>query len=286
MTYQRPAGVVPAGRFSYPATIGRAGVFAGAGVLAAINAEADPLIVAVRYQPLLNALVWLGGISAVTWFALFAALKIGLEGASRRLDRRDLAVLAVTVMAAFIPTAYGGSAGVLLTGGYVFATSRPGSADRRVAIVLLALTGPLVWGHILLNLFAAPILALDARIVGSAIGSSVDGNIVRFAGSDQSFLIGGPCSSVHNISLAIVLWATAAALFAIRVDRHYVLIGAAMVAWMFLLNIVRLAAIGLFPRDFDYLHIGYGAAMFGFAGLIGAAFLVGVGVLHAAKRQR
>jgi len=59
-----------------------------------------------------------------------------------------------------------------------------------------------------------------------------------------------------------------------------------MVGWMFLLNIVRLASIGLFREDFDYLHAGYGAAMFGFGGLIGAAFIVGLGVVRAADRQR
>ena len=286
MTYMRPAGIVPAGRISNDLTIGRAGIFAGSGVLAVLNAQADQLISAVRYQPLLSALVWLGGISAVTWFAMFAALKIGLEGHSRRIGRRDIAVVALVIMACFIPAAYVGSAGVLLAGGYLFATTRSGGADRRVALVLLALTGPLFWGHIILNLFAAPILALDAHIVGAAIGSSVDGNVVRFAGSDKSFLIGGPCSSVHNISLAIVLWATAAALFSIRLDRRYVAVGIAMIAWMFLLNIVRLATIGLFPLDIDYLHDGYGAALFGFAGLIGAAFVVGLGVIGAVKRQR
>jgi exosortase/archaeosortase family protein len=285
VTYMRPAGIVPAGRLSERLKIGRAGVFAAGGVLAALNAQADPLILAVRYQPILVAFVWLGGISAVTWFAMFAALKVGLEGQSRPLSGRDTTILAIVTFFAFIPAAYAGGAGVLLAGSYLFATSRSGAADRRVALVLLALTGPLVWGHVILNLFAAPILALDAHMVGAAIGSSVDGNVVRFAGSEKSFLIGGPCSSVHNISLAIVLWASAASLFSIRLDRRYVAVGLAMIAWMFLLNIGRLATIGWFPGDFEYLHDGYGAALFGFAGLIGAALLVGVGVVSADKRQ-
>ena len=89
-----------------------------------------------------------------------------------------------------------------------------------------------------------------------------------------------------NISLAIVLWTTAAMLFNIRIDRRYVAVGLTMVLFMFVLNIARLATIGLFPAYFVFLHFGTGAALFGWAGLIGAAMLAGFGVIHAAERQR
>jgi hypothetical protein len=286
VTVARPVGAVPAGATSLDRSIGRAGLFAGAGVLAALNAQADQLLLTFQSMPFIAAFAFLGGVSAVVWFAMYAALKIGLEGGPELVSRRDLAILAAVVALSFVPTSHAGRAGLLLAGAYLFATSDPGAASRRVALVLLALTGPLLWGRLLLLIFAGPILALDAHIVGSVIGSNVDGNLVRFSGIGKSFMIGGPCSSVHNISLAIVLWTTAAALFAIRIDRRYVAAGAAMVGWMFIVNIARLAAIGLFPASFDNLHAGLGAAMFGWAGLIGAALLAGLGVIGAAERQR
>lgn len=285
MTFARPVGM-PTGPVTIDRTVSRAGLFAGAGVLAAINAQADTLIFTFTKIPLATALSWLGGVSAVIWFALFATLKIGLEPDDDRATARDTAILAATVMLSFLPITHAAVVAVLLTGSYLFATSRHGSSSRRVALVLLALTGPLLWGRLLLNVFAAPILALDANVVGTMIGSPVIGNVVEFADHGKSFLIGGPCSSVHNISLAIVLWATAAALFELRIDRRYIATGLAMVSWMFAINVVRLAAIGLFPADFDTLHGGTGAAMFGWAGLIGAALLVGFGVVNAAARQR
>jgi len=91
---------------------------------------------------------------------------------------------------------------------------------------------------------------------------------------------------VHNISLAIVLWATAGALFSLRIDRRYVLVAFAMVGWMFALNIARLVAVGLLPAHFDFLHVGAGAALFGWAGLIGAATIAARGVISAVARQR
>jgi hypothetical protein len=174
---------------------------------------------------------------------------------------------------------------LLLCAAYLLATTHRHEPARRAALVLLALTGPLIWGRVLLNLFASRILALDAHIVGAVIGTRVDGNIFQ-AANGSHFLIGDLCSSVHNMSLAIVLWTTAAMLFSIQVDRRYVLVGVAMAAFMFALNIARLATIGLFPAYFTFLHFGTGAALFGWAGLIGAALLAGWGVTDAAARQR
>ena len=129
-------------------------------------------------------------------------------------------------------------------------------------------------------------LVSNPPIITSVIGTKVDGNIFQAAGRGGRFIIGDLCSSVHNMSLAIVLWTTAAMLFDIRIDRRYLLVGVAMAGFMFALNIARLATIGLFPAYFTYWHFGTGAALFGWAGLIGAALLAGWGVASAAARQR
>ena len=286
MTPVRPVGIVPAGPSALRLDLGRGSVFATAGILAALNAEAGQILSTLTFQPAAEAITGLAGVSAVIWVAMAATWKIGTEDHGRLQVRRDALVLALVVALAFLPISYSAQAGLLICGLYLFATSRRGDAGRRAALVLLALTGPLIWGRILLNLFAGPILSLDAHIVGAVIGTKVNGNIFQAAGGGGRFVIGDLCSSVHNMSLAIVLWTTAAMLFDIRVDRRYVAVGAAMAAFMFALNIARLAAIGLYPTHFTYLHFGTGAALFGWAGLIGAALLAGWGVANAAARQR
>jgi hypothetical protein len=264
----------------------RASVFAGAGVLAAVNAQADQIIETLRYQSLMHALDGLAGISAIIWFALYAALKVGFEGEPEDFRKYDPLVLSLVLASLFVPITFAAQAGLLLCGSYLFASSQPGGRSRRVALVLLALTGPLVWGRIALHAFAAPILALDAHVVGSVIGATVDGNTVHFANARGQFLIGGPCSSVHNISLAVVLWTSAVALFKVRVDARIAAFGLAMIAMMFAINIARLAAIGANPDNFDFLHHGIGAGLFGWAGLIGCGFLAALGVSDAVARQR
>jgi hypothetical protein len=286
VTFAGPVGQASAGRISLNRSIGRAGLFAGVGVLAALNAQADQITIVLTYRSMTGALMDLGGISAIIWFALYAALKIGMEREPGQISGRDAAVAIAVVSLCFLPFYFAAKVSLLLAGVYLFMTSRKQSPSRRVAIILLGLTGPLVWGRMILTLFAGPILALDAHIVGSVIGSDVHGNVVRFIGRDMSFFIAGPCSSVHNISIAVVLWTTAAALFRIRLDRGYFGIGVAMVTFMFALNIARLAAIGLFPDDFQFLHAGGGAALFGWTGLVGAALLAGLGVVRAVERQQ
>lgn len=276
----------PARPIAFDLKSARASAFACAGVLAALNAQADHILVALQYQPLLTAISGLAGISAVMWVAMYAVLKLGWEGEPQAITRTDAIVLAAVVLLSFLPVSYAAQAGLLLCGVYLLATSQPREDPRRIGLVLLALTGPLLWGRILLQELAIPLLSLDAHLVGLAIGTKVDGNTVQFAGSAKQFLIGTGCSSVHNMSLAIVLWTTAAVVFRIRIDARYVGCGLAMAGFMFAMNIARLAAIGLYPASFQFLHEGAGADLFGWAGLIGAGALAAWGVLSAARRQQ
>ena len=287
MTDVRAVGRLPTAPIATNAYLPRGSAFTAAGVLAALNAQADHIIVDLSWQSPLHALLNLGGISAIMWAAMFAAWKIGGEASRPLRSGVDTAVLAAVILFSFLPISYAAQSGLLLCAVYLVATAgADNNAERRAGLVLLALTGPLIWGRLLLRLFEAPILALDARLVGTAIGSHVDGNMVRFADGSGRFIIGDPCSSVHNMSLAIVLWTTAAMLFRIRIDRRYVMVGIAMAGLMFALNVVRLSILGLFPAHFDFLHDGGGALLFAWAGLIGAALLAGHGILHATARQR
>ena len=286
MTLVRPVGAPPTGPTLIKTDFSRAGVFAYAGVLAALNAQASQIIDTLRYSSAFAGLAGLAGISAIIWIAMFATLKLGLEADRRPLSRADLLVVVAIVFLSLLPISIAGKGALVFCAAYVFATSRPREQDRKVGLLLLALTGPLVWGRLILNLFATPILSLDARITGSLIGTVSEGNTVRFADGTGRVLIETPCSSVHNMSLAILLWVTAAVLFDLRLDRRYVAVGLAMAGFMFALNIARLAAIALFPSHYHDLHAGTAAGLFGWAGLLGVALIAAAGVTHASARQQ
>jgi hypothetical protein len=282
----RPAGAVPAGRSSLNLTIGRSGLFACAGVLAALNAQASAIINEFTGQPAGKAILDLAGISAIIWFALYAALKIGFEGEPEPVSKRDGLLAASAIALCFLPFASAARAALLICAFSLLASGRPLDRNRRVGLILLGLSGPLIWGPFILEGFADPLLGADAHLVGAIIGTTVDGNIVQFAGAESRFLIGIPCSSFQNMSLALVLWTTAAALFRLRLDLRYVAFGASMIIFMFSLNIARLSLIGLYPGSFAVLHEGVGAALFRWTALLGAAAIAFVSVDNAIHRQR
>ena len=285
MTAEAAVRLSPTEQASSQRAIGRAALFAGVGVLAAINALADRIIADFSHSAPIGSIFNLAGISAVLWFAMYAALKIGWSAERDELRKYDWPVALIVLASAIIPVSHMARGGLLFCALYAFATTKPGQPARQVALVLLALTGTLFWGPLILNIFAVPVLALDAHVVGHAIGSPVEGNVVQFAGSGSAFMIAKGCSSVHNISLAIVLWCTAVALFDLRIDARLIAFGVAMIVLMFGLNILRLSLIGLFPEHFEFLHSGDGAVVFGWVGLIGMAILAGLGT-HDALRRR
>lgn len=263
----------------------RASVFACAGILAALNSQAS-FFQRVGIRGLTNAVLQLGGISVVVWFAMYAALAIGFESAADRLKARDLQVLALVVLLTIAPGSLGGSAALVITAVYLLLTTRPGQPARSVSYILIALTGPLMWGPALLAVLPQPLLAADAHIVAFLIRTPVDGNVVHFVTGGNEFVIAGGCSSIHNMSLALVLWTTAAVLFRLQVTARYLAVGIAMVGLMFVLNIARVAAIGLFPQDYEFLHTGAGGGLFAWAGFLGSSLLASIGVLRGTPNSQ
>ena len=252
-------------------------------MFAAINALADTILGSLHATGLIDAIVSLAGVSAVLWFGVFAALRIAVEPGASAWRRGDRMVLGITVLCALLPATWTAAVGVFLLGAYLVLSAQDGRA-RRIALVLLALSGTLLWGKIVLLAFAPIVLAADGQIVGAIVGTGATGNLVGFVGGGQ-FVIGGPCSSVHNISLALLLWSCVVALLDLTIDRRLILVGVAAMAAMYALNLARLSAIALFPTDFEWLHLGTGATLFGWAGLLLAGLIIGAGAYDALARR-
>lgn len=217
------------------------------------------------------------------WFALFAALRIAIEPGAAEWRRGDSLVLAGAALCAAFPAAWSAAAGLVALGVYLAATARDRRSSR-IALVLLALSGPLLWGRMVLSAFSPVLLAIDGHLVGLLAGTGAQGNLVGFVGGGH-FVIGGPCSSVHNMSLALLLWTCVVALLNLQIDRRLLLAGGAAIVAMFVLNVVRLVAIAVFPAHFELLHVGAGAVAFGWIGLLVAGLIIGIGAYDALARR-
>jgi len=103
-----------------------------------------------------------------------------------------------------------------------FARQPPRTAHR---YILLALTGTLIWGRLFLEVIApTTLLRLDARFVSLLSGMPSEGNVVNFSGGGPIPIAPG-CSSLHNMSLAVLMWITAVKLLDLTMTRRVLATG-------------------------------------------------------------
>ena len=91
---------------------------------------------------------------------------------------------------------------------YVLFFMRPPESQRRGTIILLAATVPMLWSRLVFDLSASFILSLDAALVGGLLGTHRTGNVVEFADHSGALVILPACSSLANVSLALLCWVT------------------------------------------------------------------------------
>ncbi|WP_019833295.1 exosortase/archaeosortase family protein [Sphingomonas sp. PR090111-T3T-6A] len=257
--------------------LSRPALFAISAGVAAINGFAGKIATAFSTKPVIEALLDLGGVSAIVWFAVYGLFVIAQEGEPAEPRRMDRTVCTLVLALSFIPFNFAAAIGLLLNGVYLAFTSPDRSAARRMAIVMLALTGPLIWGRFLLALMGPELLGLDARLAGLVAGTPVQGNVVELHGGGRLYVALG-CSSVHNMSLAVLLFITLTQMLRLRYTRRMVMTGVMAALAMAMVNVLRLAALARFPQYFDLLHTGWGGALFGVLSFVAAGAIIFGGI--------
>ena len=282
MTTDR-ASILPSGPF---ATVGRARAFSLVTIVAAINALGTPIIASIESSGPLRALGDLFGVSAVIWFALFALERLSVDAdENQAISRLDSVVLVAIVACALVPIGLVSALAVFAGGIYCIASQRFGSSTFRIGVILVALSFSLLWGRVLLVAFGPQLLSFDAGFVGWMAGTRSAGNLVYFAGSNEPFVIGVYCSSLHNVSLGALLWTSVSQLLRIPVDWRWAATCAGVALSVFLINALRLTAIALYPQHFVNLHVGTLAQLFGVSSLVAAVLVILWGV-RASTRAR
>lgn len=270
-------------RFALP----RLMAFAGCCIVAALNARLVPIAALIEDLGLANAFFSLFEISVVIWFALYAAWTIARsdEGQAEPWRRGDTLVLAGLVIASLIPLTMPAIAAGFGAGLWLLVGSKPASAVRRVAIILTAVTMQQIFGRLLLTLFSDIILAADILLVDIFSGLQSDGNVVMRSDGSELIIAAG-CSSINNMSYALLAWVAVTQLFQLRFDKR--LMGFVMLSLLaiFVLNSARLLLMAWYPAHFEFLHFGSGAAMFGWAGFLLLAIIAGIAVVKLAPRQQ
>ena len=154
-------------------------LFAGLCILACANGLWGRVLMAARDAGWSGAVFSLD-ISAIVLLACVGAVWLMLRDKSGEIRAADLGVTLVLVIFIILPIF--ALSWVALTGlGLYILLFASGSASRkRGAILMLAITVPMLWVPLLIQFFERPILEFDASLVARLIGSHQIGNMVAF----------------------------------------------------------------------------------------------------------
>jgi hypothetical protein len=259
--------------------LSRTELFAGLCILGFANGIVGRVHGAIMLVGTPTALLNTFHISAVVWVAFFACPALLLRAPREPLVRADLIVAACALGAFILPL--GPLTWVVLTGLalYILRDSfglrgwRPLSSAHRAAWILLATTGAMFWGRLLLLSASSPVLGADALLIGLLTEMEHVGNTVRFADGAGYVWIAPDCSSLTNVSLAILCWVLFAQSRGLRWSFGNV--GWCLLACLsvVVINITRISLIVLHREYFDLIHGPIGGAV---AGWLSLAAMLGI----------
>jgi hypothetical protein len=232
----------------------RSEYFAALSIVGCVNGIGSKVIQGVAGQGWAEAVLSTFGISVIVWIAVAIGIRRVLDDYGDRISAADLAVGAMFLFLVALPV--GGASWVALTALslYMLQHSATSSTRRRGAVILLALTVPMLWSRLLFRCFSETILGIDASLVGRMLGTPQVGNLVRFADGGGDLMILPTCSSIANLSLVFLCWVTMSQAVEHRWrSRDLIwcfLAGASVV----ITNVTRMSLMGLSEESYHAVH--------------------------------
>ena len=244
-------------------------MFAGLFLLVLANGLVLRIYSSIEQHGLGNALLAMFDISVIVWAACTAAPILMARSADMPLRRFDRTAAALTIVASALPLA--DASWIAATGLALYLLGDPPVPDalggragsRRAASVLLAIAGSMFWGRLILHNGGDLILDADASVVALLTGMDHEGNVIRTAGNGGYLWISPFCSSLANISLAILCCVTFANWRGLAWTSRQTLRCLLACLSVVLINDVRIGLMVLRPELYDELHGSVGAGIAG-----------------------
>ncbi|MGO4841922.1 hypothetical protein AB4144_57635, partial [Rhizobiaceae sp. 2RAB30] len=106
----------------------------------------------------------------------------------------DLAVAVAASLAFLLPVPSLAWLAIAGIGAWLAWSSPAHGPLRRAAVVLVAMTVPMLWARILFASFSNTILGIDAKLVGLMVGTHSVGNTIPFANGNGVLFLEPACS--------------------------------------------------------------------------------------------
>jgi len=235
-------------------SMSRGELLAGLCILGCANGLADKVVKSIDTVGLTEAAVGTFGISAIVWLACLAGIALVIRDRRDAVRPLDLAVGAGFLVLVILPISTLSWLAMTGLGLYMLLLAEGHSARRRGAVILLAMTVPMLWSRVLFQLFANLILELDASMVGLLLRADRVGNVVRLVDGSGYFVILPACSSLANMSLAFLCWVTVSQWVGHQWSLRDAAWGCLACGSVVTVNVVRLCLMGLSQENFDMLH--------------------------------
>jgi hypothetical protein len=232
----------------------RGEMFAGLYILGCANGLAAKMILSVHRLGWADAAVGTFDISAIVVVACVTGISLVLADKTGGVRLADLAVAMAVLLTIALPIGAMSWLAVTMLSLYVLLFTHATESQHRGAVILLAATVPMLWSRLVFDLFASLILAVDASLVGWMLGTHRSGNMVEFADHSGTLVVFPSCSSLANVSLAILCWVTISA--SVRhewrvQDIFWCLLACSSVVAV---NVIRISLMGLSSAHYHMLH--------------------------------
>ena len=253
----------------------RSEYFVGLFILGCTSGFASSMIHSVEAIGWAGAFFTSFGISSIVWGACIAGMFLILRDRTLGVRSFEIFLGAGFIFLVILPIGALSWLAVTALSIYIL-VSTDVSTSRRGAFILLAATVPVLWSRLLFHFFANYILAVDASLVSWLLGTRRTGNLVGFADNSGQLVIFSPCSSLANVSLAVLCWVTLSQLVGYRKSGNgffwCLLACAAVVA----VNVTRMTILGLSEWHYAAFHNEWGDTV---ANIIMISLVVGICVL-------
>jgi hypothetical protein len=226
----------------------------------------------------------LGTVGIFQYMAWYAVLRLLVASDRITVARpQHVVIIAALCLLMFVPTSrmvWIAASGVAI---YMWFSGALDAKLRAAGIVLAALSVQELWGRVLFSLIELPLLRAEAAIVGTTMSAAQPGTVWHdnfiMGPSGHGIVIIGPCSSFHNVSLAMLCWVTVSKLSHQNWRVRDFVTGGVIGITMILLNLARLFLMAWDRNLHEYWHGGPGSEIFA----IGASLTILLISLYGAR---
>ena len=217
------------------------------------NGASERIVNSIDSQTTTVAILDMFGVSLVAWGALAVAVCLLLRSQGQPVRRMDFVVSGMASIVFLLPVPQFSWVALSAIAIYLLITS-PAGPMRRAASVLGALTIPMLWARLGFAAFSEPILAIDAKLVSWIVGTNSDANVIPFADGSGRVFLEPACSSLTNVSLALLCGVAIVKLYDLPWSATVVRVVLAACLATVVINVVRISAIAVLPGHYDLIH--------------------------------